>query len=83
MESSIESLIVGGETYTVEFESDVSDDELTTPDSGAHGRAPTFDTALCRVLGPRVAAAATGVLDAGPSGSRDGSARRPGARARA
>ena len=29
MKSSIESLIAGGETYTVEFKSDVSDDELT------------------------------------------------------
>ena len=29
MESDIESLIAGGETYTVEFKSDVNDDELT------------------------------------------------------
>ena len=29
MESGIESLIAGGETYTVEFKSDVNDDELT------------------------------------------------------
>ena len=29
MESSIKSLIAGGETYTVEFKRDVSDDELT------------------------------------------------------
>ena len=29
METSIENLIAGGETYTVEFKSDVNDDELT------------------------------------------------------
>ena len=29
MELGIESLIAGGETYTVEFKSDVNDEELT------------------------------------------------------
>ena len=29
MESDVESLVAGGETYTVEFKSDVNDDELT------------------------------------------------------